>query len=131
MQASPGTPMGMLDDARRSLQLLRHAPAGRRFRRYNLEKRCAESSTRRLVMLSLAAALAGVGAVMLVTPGPGILFLAWGGALAAARSKLVARTLDVLEMTGRDAWGRLSQTSLWQRCRKKLKTSRSSSTRWP
>ena len=55
----------------------------------------------RITTLVLGALLAFLGVLLLVLPGPGILFLAMAGALFASESFAIARLLDWLEVDAR------------------------------
>jgi hypothetical protein len=58
----------------------------------------------RIALLVLGVVLALLGLLMLVLPGPGLVFLALGGALFASESLRIARALDWLEVRGRRTW---------------------------
>lgn len=81
------------------------APAGERFRKLHAE--CEQGGLGGRVLrwsLGLLAILAGM--VMIVTPGPGLLTIAFGVALIARESIAVARRCDGFELTLRRAWTR-------------------------
>lgn len=88
----------------------RQSPPGQRFQnRYwrHREARYRRSMVVRIASLTLGVVLAILGVLMLVLPGPGVLFLALAGALFASESWRIARVLDWIEIRGRNVWRRL------------------------
>lgn len=86
------------------------APAGERFQR--LHGDCERGGFGGSVLrwaAGLAALVAGV--VMIFTPGPGLLTIAFGAALIARESLPVARRCDGLEVRMRRAWRRFRSPS--------------------
>lgn len=61
----------------------------------------------RLTVLVAGGVLAAIGVVLLFIPGPGLLFLAAGGAMAATQSLLIARVFDRGEVAFRAAVRRM------------------------
>lgn len=95
-------------------ELWRSSP-GRRFQtRYELSQTSGPSSTP-IHFLRLAAGVltAGVGMILLVTPGPGLLFLIAGGSLLASESRSIAERLDHWELVARDGAQRLWACTGW------------------
>lgn len=81
------------------------APAGERFQRLHGE--CERGTTGGSVLRWAAGLVAIVaGLVMIFTPGPGLLTIAFGAALIARESLPVARRCDGLEIRMRGAWRR-------------------------
>lgn len=89
---------------------------GQRFRNHYRESQHRQRGrTRRLLQLLAGGVIMLAGAVMLVTPGPGLLALLLGSALMAEESLLVAKALDKLELLARESAGWL--TGRWRRWR--------------
>src|SRR5690242_10487401 len=87
----------VLRPLKRSLDELRHAPAGERFQRWHRKKeRTARPWARPLYLVGAVVCLA-IGVVLAVMPGPAVLFFALAGGLLAAQSATVARFLDATE----------------------------------
>ena len=77
---------------------LKAAPPGERFTRHYFSNRDQPRRAARRVMRFVAgAALFAVGLLLVVTPGPGMVVLALGGALLAEQSLAMARLLDWAE----------------------------------
>ena len=96
-------------------QLFSAAPPGRRFRT-SFERRQQERPRafhRKILAIGTGVLAMGLGLVMLIAPGPGILFLALGAMLIAQESLSAARTLDWMDLRlrrlaarARNAWRR-------------------------
>jgi hypothetical protein len=92
----------MLEGLRGRWRRLRTGQPGTRFQRqYRENRESRKSGWQRWESVAAAAGLILVGVVLLFVPGPGILFLALGGAALARESLAVARALDWLEIRGR------------------------------
>src|SRR5690242_11317242 len=93
---------------RRRWHELRNGQPGQRFRIRYQQARRSYTRPRRLLKCCVGGVLFAVGVVLLVVPGPGLLFVALGGALLAEESYDVARTLDRAELRIRqlaaDSW---------------------------
>lgn len=83
---------------KRAWRILKEGTPGDRFCRYHREHENRESPRFRLVQIAIAAILILVGLVLLVVPGPGILFLAVGAAILARESMAIAKLLDWMEL---------------------------------
>ena len=84
------------------------APAGTRFQQgYRERAPGAASLGWRLLRWAAGLAALAAGTVMLFTPGPGLLAMAFGAALLARESLAVARRCDACELWLREAWSRL------------------------
>jgi len=84
------------------------AKPGERFRAH--QATLAQKS--RVALIGRAAfgvLLFAAGVVMLFAPGPGLLVMVFGFALAAGQSHWVAARLDRGEVAGRAAWGKLKR----------------------
>lgn len=89
---------------------------GRRFQtRFDHRSRKDRSVLGRVVNIGLAIASFAVGVVLIVLPGPAILFFLIGATLLAQESRGIAALLDRLELTlraalgwSRRAWGKPS-----------------------
>jgi hypothetical protein len=89
----------VLQEWKREWRAFEKAPAGKRFvRRYESRKLETGSRWKRLVAIALGLALIAAGAIMLVIPGPGILFVGFGGALIAREFRWAAVALDGAEV---------------------------------
>lgn len=81
-------------------RLLRQGRPGRRFQeRY--ERSPASHPAKKWLLIGLGVALMAAGVVLLPAPGPGILVIALGGAIAAEESLSLARLLDWTEVQAR------------------------------
>lgn len=81
-----------------NLRELWHATPGRRFTdRYRQHRRAGPAWRRPLSMIA-GALLILLGALLMLTPGPGIVVLLAGAALIATESERAARALDELEL---------------------------------
>lgn len=94
----------MLKRLRHEWQLFVACPAGARFERLHERKRSdGRRLARRLFWWTAGVVLIAAGIVMLVTPGPGILSIAFGAACLAQESLGFARKCDRLEVRVREA----------------------------
>ena len=81
------------------------APVGGRFQMLHAD--CERGGLGgRIARWSIGLAAIAAGIVMLVTPGPGLLTIAFGAAVIARESLPVARRCDGLEVRMRRAWER-------------------------
>ena len=81
------------------LELARGTP-GRRFRdRYH-----RHDGVRHAALLAIGVAAIIVGLILMVTPGPGLVFVGVGAALVATESRRAAELLDRLELFLRRFW---------------------------
>ena len=88
----------MFEEWKREWKAFEKAPAGERFlRRYESRKRETGSRWKRLVTIALGLALIVGGAILLVIPGPGLLVIAFGGALIGQEFRWAAVALDWAE----------------------------------
>ena len=98
----------MFDGLKRRWQRLKAGEPGARFQRqYRENRETRKSGLQRWGSVAAGAGLILVGVVALFVPGPGILFIAAGGAVLARESLAVARTLDWVEVRGRRLWRRV------------------------
>jgi hypothetical protein len=87
---------------------LESAPAGRRFEKFHGVRKKSGGASRLLLTVIGALLLVG-GAVLLFIPGPGLLLIAFGGALIAQQSLGPARALDRLELILRRVVGKAAR----------------------
>jgi hypothetical protein len=98
----------MLEGLKRRWRRLRAGQPGARFQRqYRENRESRKSGLHRWGAVAAGAGLILVGIILLFIPGPGLLFIATGGAVLATESLAVARVLDWLEIRGRRVIGRL------------------------
>ena len=105
----------MLNWIKRHWRLFSAPPPGKRFRA-SFDRRRQErpgSFHKKILAIGTGVIIMGLGLVMLIAPGPGILFLAVGAMLIAQESLSAARTLDWadirlrrLAVRARNAWWR-------------------------
>jgi hypothetical protein len=91
-------------------QAFRRLPAGDRFRiRYQEAQRTdpAKPAWQRWLRMALIPLCTAIGVVLMLTPGPAVLFFALAAALLASQSLRIARTLDRAELTLRATWNKL------------------------
>ena len=89
----------MLQEWKREWKAFEKAPAGQRFvRRYQSRKRETGSRWKRVVTIALGLGLILAGVILLVIPGPGLLVVAFGGALIAQEFRWAAVALDWAEV---------------------------------
>lgn len=92
---------------RREWNAFVEAPAGERFARLHERKqRDGKRLVQRLFWLGMGVLLMLAGFVMLFTPGPGLLGIAFGIACIAQESRGFARKCDRAELRVRSAWER-------------------------
>ena len=98
----------MFDGLKRRWRRLKAGEPGARFQRqYRENRETRKSGLQRWGAVAAGAGLILIGVVALFVPGPGILFIAAGGAVLARESLAVARTLDWVEVRGRRLWRRV------------------------
>jgi hypothetical protein len=100
----------MLEGLKESWRTFQSAPPGRRFVKLH-DARAGGPPP--IVFYVIGALLLVGGVVLLLIPGPGLLLIAFGGALIARQSLWLAKRLDRLERVFR-GWARKTRT-LWQR----------------
>ena len=89
----------VLQHWKREWKAFEKAPAGKRFvLRYESRKREAGRGWKRVVPIALGFALIVAGVILLVIPGPGLLVVAFGGALIAQEFRWAAVALDWAEV---------------------------------
>lgn len=95
----------MLKQLQRTWSEVKAGKPGHRFRDHYRRRNHPgrHGAIRKAVMIGAGAALIVVGVVALVLPGPGILVIAFGGALMSTESYFAAKALDVLELWARHA----------------------------
>lgn len=111
----------MFTKLRKQWLYMKRARPGRRFQaRYEHRRRQRASPLWTPLYLALGTVFFLLGLLMLVAPGPGILFIFLGGAMIAEESLWVARAFDVLEVKLRAfaVWG----AKTWKRASAALKT---------
>lgn len=92
----------MFDGLKARWRRLKAGEPGARFQRqYRENRETRKSGLQRWGSLAAGVGLIVVGVVALFVPGPGILFIAAGGAVLARESLAVARALDWLEVRGK------------------------------
>lgn len=90
----------MLADLKQSWKTFRKGRPGERFEGfYRARKRTRDAS--RIVLLAVGILLLVGGVVLLFIPGPGLLLIAFGGALVAQQSLWLAKLLDEVELAAR------------------------------
>ena len=101
----------MLQTLHKRWQELAREPPGQRFQ--NRFRQRDQNGRGRALRLGAAVVLLAIGVVLLVVPGPGIIFLAAGAALLAEESEVAARLIDRAELSVR----KLAATvvKLWKR----------------
>jgi hypothetical protein len=88
------------------------AEPGQRFMEHYRRAQQQSSIAIRVLKVGLGVALTAVGVLLLVLPGPGLLFGVFGMAMFAGESRLLAGFLDRAELFLRD---RLRRLRLWWR----------------
>ena len=84
---------------------LKRGRPGRRFQQRYERARHAEPRSglaKRVALIGIAVIAVGLGLFFAVFPGPAIPFFFVGGALLAAESRMIARSMDWLELRARD-----------------------------
>jgi hypothetical protein len=99
----------MFGALKRRMQRFMTVPSGQRFRAFYQRHHRRPHLARTIVTIGAGFALIAVGLILLVLPGPGLLVGAFGAALLAGESLVVARALD---------WVDVRVTALWRRWRK-------------
>ena len=99
----------MLSDLKRSWATFQKGRPGSRFVSFYRARKQARDSSR-LVFLVVGILLLVGGVILLFIPGPGLLLIAFGGALVAQQSLWMARLLDKMEVAARKA-ARLAERS--------------------
>ena len=101
----------MLDELKKHWRTFRDAKPGKRFEKLHARS----ASPPPIVFYAAGAVLLAGGVVLLYIPGPGLLLIAFGGALIARQSLWLAKRLDRLELLlrrfarkARSAWRRSS-----------------------
>jgi hypothetical protein len=98
------SPSTVFKDCKNDWKAFQKAPAGERFaRRYESRKRDGGSRWKRASTIVVGLALIVGGAILLVIPGPGLLVIAFGGALIAQEFRWAAKGLDWTEVALRTA----------------------------
>ena len=98
----------MLDGLKARWRRLKAGEPGARFQRqYRENRESRKSGLQRWGAVAAGVGLIVIGVVALFVPGPGILFIAAGGAVLARESIAVARSLDWVEVRGRRLWRRV------------------------
>jgi putative transmembrane protein PGPGW len=98
------------DELRQDWQVLKAAPPGERFQRlYWHRRQSRRSSLVKVGMIALGLLLAIAGLIMLVTPGPGMVFVLIGSGLLAQESLLVSRATDAAEFRIRPLAARIAR----------------------
>jgi len=79
------------------------SPPGERFISYNRRVKKASTASR-VLRIGVGLLLFAAGVIMLVIPGPGILFMVFGLACFGGESTWVSKLLDKLELKARAGW---------------------------
>src|SRR5262245_35168706 len=87
----------MLSDLRTSWTMLQNGRPGERFERFYRARKWTRDESR-IVFLAVGILLLVVGVILLFMPVPGLLLIAFGGALVAQQSLWMARLLDEIEL---------------------------------
>ena len=90
----------MLAELKKSWSTFRKGRPGERFESFYRARKQARDSSR-IVFLVVGILLLVGGVILLFIPGPGILLIAFGGALVAQQSLWMAKLLDEIELFGR------------------------------
>lgn len=101
----------MFEKLKNEWRQFRDAKPGKRFLAYH-DRTKSQRGAASFVRMGLGIVLAAAGVVMLVVPGPGILFIFFGLALLAARSAALSKVLDKAELWMRKAFRALKRA--WQ-----------------
>jgi hypothetical protein len=83
---------------RRNVHAFMTVPSGRRFRAHYERMRAKPGVLRAVLAVGAGLLLLALGIVMMVTPGPGLIVAALGGALIAGESIFAARILDRVDL---------------------------------
>ena len=96
----------MLAALKRRYRRFMIVPSGARFRAYHRRLKQRPNLMRTLLIAGCGLVLLALGLLMLVLPGPGLLFAAVGAALLAGESLTAARLLDRIDLCVTRAWRR-------------------------
>jgi Putative transmembrane protein (PGPGW) len=96
----------MLDALKRRYRRFMSVPSGERFCAYHRRLRQRPNLMRTLLIAGVGLLLLALGLIMLVLPGPGLLFAAAGAALLAGESLTAARLLDRIDAGVTGIWRR-------------------------
>jgi hypothetical protein len=96
----------MLETLKKRWKEFKKAPPGERFEQMHRAGRESGLPLVRIVMVIAGVAMIVGGVVLLAIPGPGLLVIAFGGALLAQQFLWVARKLDRLELVLRNLYAR-------------------------
>ena len=96
----------MLEKWKKSWKDLESAPPGERFERMYRRRKSSGSAAGRIAMIAVGIVLIAGGVILLAIPGPGLLVIAFGGALIAQQFQAVARAFDALELLLRKLYRR-------------------------
>lgn len=88
----------MLEKWKESWKEFERSPPGERFERMYRRRRMTGSAAVRVGLIAAGVLLIVGGIVLLAIPGPGLLVIAFGGALIAQQFLFVARAFDQLEL---------------------------------
>lgn len=88
----------MLEGLKKTWKAFEKAPPGERFERMYSRRKSSGSPAVRIVMIAAGVILIAGGIILLAIPGPGILVIAFGGALIGQQFLFAARALDKLEL---------------------------------
>jgi hypothetical protein len=98
----------MLDGLKRRWRRLKAGQPGARFhRQYRENRESRKSGLQRWGAVAAGAGMILLGVILLFIPGPGLLFIAAGGAVLARESQVLARVMDWGEVRGRRLWRRV------------------------
>ena len=92
----------MFERLRQKWRVLKNAKPGERFQDFHRQREQSRRSPwKKPLVVGVGILISAAGAVMLFTPGPGIVMLLVGAGFLAQESILAARVLDWLEFRGR------------------------------
>lgn len=104
----------MVGKLKQKWHALNNGTPGRRFEEHHLRRQSSPRHRRHIwLMMTLGVLLFVAGVVMLVTPGPGVIFIAAGAALIAEESIVAARTMDWFDVRVRAVIA--AANVIWQR----------------
>lgn len=92
----------MLEKWKKTWKTFESAPSGERFERIYRRRKTSGSPALRVGLIVAGIILIVGGVVLLAIPGPGLLVIAFGGALIAQQFLFVARAFDWLEVRLRE-----------------------------
>lgn len=96
----------MLEKWKRAFRAFEKSPPGERFQKRYEARKTSGSPIARIAFVVVGLILVVGGAILLVIPGPGLLVIAFGGALMAQESLWIARGLDWVELRLRELYRR-------------------------